>query len=185
MTLIVTAGAADAEAFASVAEYDAYLLARGITNTSTTTVKENALRGGASYLANAYRDQWRGIRAAQEQSLPWPRVEGFRGYAGGVIMPFIDSDGFEILSTVVPIQVKHANIEAARLVIAGTSLEPALARGGEIKSISKGVGPLSKAITYMDGAPTVDRYTVIEGLLRGLVKNMPGSTSGVVKLVRG
>jgi hypothetical protein len=176
MALITTAGAADAEAFASVAEYDAYLLARGITNTSTTAVKEEGLRNGTSYLVNQYRDRWPGVRVAETQALPWPRADGYRGWT----TPLLDSDGFDIATTTVPTQVKHANIEAARLHISGVSLQPTLTRGGMVKS--EQVGPIG--VTYMDGASAVDRYTVIEGLLRGLVKSTPGSSSGNVKLER-
>ncbi len=75
-------------------------------------------------------------------------------------------------------------MEAALLVLSGSSLEPVLDRGGQIKSISKGVGPLSKSVTYMDGAPTLPRYTVIDGLLSDLAKSSPGATSGNVSLVR-
>ena len=76
-------------------------------------------------------------------------------------------------------------MEAALLVLSGSSLEPVLDRGGQIKSISKGVGPLQKSITYMDGASNLPRYTVLDGLLSALVKSAPGASSGNVSLVRG
>lgn len=180
MALIVTPGASDAEAFSSVAEYDAYLLARGIANASTTGDKENALRVGASYLVNQYRDRWIGRRAIETQALPWPRIDGVRGWG----YPLIDSDGYDIPIDVIPVAIKSANIEAARMHIAGVTLEPTLTRGGAIKSISEQVGPLSSTIVYMDGAPAVDRYTVIEGILRGLVTSTPGASMGNVRLVR-
>jgi hypothetical protein len=75
-------------------------------------------------------------------------------------------------------------MEAALLSLSGTVLEPLLVRGGQVKSIGKSVGPLRKDITYTDGAPAIDRYTVIEGLLRGLVTSTPGSSSGNTTLVR-
>jgi hypothetical protein len=184
MTLITPPGAADADAFASVAEYDAYLLARGIANTDTTTTKENNLRIGTSYLVNAYRERWKGIAVAQTQALPWPRVDGYRTLYRSMTYPLLDPEGFLITDTTVPVQVKNANIEAALLAKAGVTLEPTLARGGAIKSIGKSVGPLRKDIVYVDGASVLDRYVAIEGLLRGLVTGTPGSTSGNVTLVR-
>ena len=183
MAIVTTPGAADADSFASYAEYVAYCTARGITPSIEATA-ELELRKAASYLVNQYRDKWIGIRANETQSLPWPRVEGFRGYAGGVIQPLLDSDGFEIPYDSVPLQIKNAQIEVALLIKGGVNMEPRLERGGMIKSIGKSVGPLRKDITYMDGAPSVDRFLAIEGLLRGLVTSVPGSTSGNVRLVR-
>lgn len=180
MALITTPGAANAEAYASVAEYDAYLAARGIANATATEAKENALRVGASYLENQYRGRWVGARVVETQSLAWPRRDGVRGWG----YPLLDLDGFDIPVDAIPAQIKNANIEAARLSLASVPLEPRLERGGMIKSIGKSVGPLRKDITYMDGAPAVDRFLAIEGLLRGLVSSMPGSTSGNVRLVR-
>jgi hypothetical protein len=184
MSLNSTAGDAAAESFASVAEYDAYLLARGITNTEATGTKENNLRVGASYLVNQYRTRWVGIASTQTQALPWPRSDGYRTLLRAFTYPLLDVEGFQIDMANVPVQIKNANIEAALLAKGGTTLEPTLVRGGQIKSIGKTVGPLRKDITYMDGAPAVDRYTVIEGLLRGLVTSTPGSSSGNVRLVR-
>lgn len=180
MALITTPGAANADSYASVAEYDAYLLARGIANVTTTENKENALRIGVSYLENQYRGRWIGARVSENQSLAWPRRDGIRGWG----YPLLDVDGFDIPVDSIPTQIKNANIEAARLSLASVDLQPRLERGGQIKSIGKSVGPLRKDITYMDGAPAVDRFLAIEGSLRGLVNSMPGATSGNVSLVR-
>lgn len=178
MALVVTAGAADADSYASLAEATAYFTtARGVSTwTGTDTVKENALRKATTYLDNQYRDRWVGVRVAETQALAWPRADGYRAWT----TPLLDSDGFDISTTTVPTRVKNACLEAALLALTGVSLEPRLARGGMVKS--KQVGPLS--VTYMDGASTIDRLTVVEGLLRGLVKSVPGSSSGNVKLER-
>ncbi|MEX0859631.1 MAG: DnaT-like ssDNA-binding protein [Cucumibacter sp.] len=173
MALDVTSGSATADSYASLAEAAAYFTARGIaTWTGTDDVKESALRRATAYLDNQYRDKWRGVRVNETQSLAWPRVD-----AGGY--PLYDLDGFSIPTDAIPIQVRSATLEAALLTLTGVSLEPRLARGGKIKSIGKRVGPLGTDITYMDGAPVVDRITVIEGLLRGLI-----TTSSMVRLVR-
>lgn len=190
MSLNSTAGDAAAVSFASVAEYDAYLLARGIANTDATGVKENNLRIGASYLENQYRDRWVGLTSTQTQALAWPRVDGARGNQTGrglgyaFTYPLFDINGWQIPGDVVPAQIKNANIEAALLAKGGAVLEPTLVRGGQIKSLQQGVGPLSETTVWQDGAPAVDRYTVIEGILRGLVTSTPGASSGNVRLVR-
>jgi hypothetical protein len=190
MTLVTTMGAADADSYATVAEADAYFLARGVTTwTGTDVAKENALRRGTNYLDNQYRGRWCGYRTFEVQALAWPRIgEGQAMYTysnGRGFWGLIDLDGFPIDPQVVPTQVKNAAIEASLLALSGATLEPTLVRGNQIKSESKAVGPLRKDVVYMDGAPSVDRYTVIEGLLRGLVNSTPGASSGVMQVVRG
>ena len=117
-----------------------------------------------------------GVRVAETQALAWPRADGYRAWT----TPLLDADGFDIATTTVPTRVKNACLEAALLALTGSTLEPSLARGGAVKQES--VGPIS--VTYMDGASAVDRYTVIDGLLRGLVKSTPGASSGNVRLER-
>jgi hypothetical protein len=189
MTLVTTAGAADADSYAAVADADAYFSSRGIaTWTGATGVKENALRRGTTYLDNQYRQKWIGIRATATQSLAWPRCDGARGrlvFYPGYLLPLFDIDGFQILSTIVPQQVISATIEAALLALTGVSLESRLERGGLIKSQHDKVDVLETETVWQDGAPAVDRYTVIEGLLRGLVTGTPGASSGSVQMVRG
>jgi hypothetical protein len=187
MTLNSIAGDAAAESYFSIAEADAYFSSRGVTAwTGTDAVKEQAARKGTTYLDNAYRERWKGITSTQPQALAWPRVEGSRGGRPfyGSSYPLLDENGWQIDPTIVPVQVKRAAMEAALLAIGVTVLEPALVRGGQIKSIDKSVGPLRKAIVYADGAPAIDRYTAIDGLLRGLVTSAPGAASGNIGLVR-
>lgn len=164
------------DSYFSVAEADDYFSSRGVTAwTGTENAKETASRRGTSYLDNQYRGRWIGIRSEQDQKLAWPRYSDETLY---------DSDGYEIADDAIPEQIKTAAMEAALLALTGVTLEPRLERGGMIKSIGKGVGPLRKDIVYMDGAPVTDRYTAIEGLLRGFVDSMPGSFSGNIRLVR-
>jgi hypothetical protein len=173
------------DSYVSLDEAAAYFTARGITAwTGADDEKEAACRRGTAYLDNQYRGRWIGIAATQDQTLSWPRVDGYRTLMRVFTYPLLDSEGFQILSTTIPAQIKTAAMEAALLAITGVTLEPRLDRGGQIKSIGKSVGPLRKDIVYMDGAPAIDRYVVIEGLLRGLVNSTPGSSSGNVRLVR-
>lgn len=185
MSLNSTSGAADAESYASVAEANAYFTARGVTTwIGSDAQKENALRVGVGYLENQYRDRWVGIRTTQEQSMAWPRVDGLRGYYRGYTQLLLDLDGWPIPQTTVPTQLKSANAEAALLALTGVSLEPRLIRGNMIKSTSDQVDVLKTEIVYQDGAPAVDRFLVIEGLLRGLVTSNPGASSGNIRMVR-
>lgn len=183
MSLITTAGASNADSYASLSEANAYFTARGVTTwTGEDATKENALRRATTYLDNAYRGRWIGVRTEQVQSLAWPRCNSETTRTGiGFTIALFDNDGFEIPTDAVPTQVKNATIEAALLALTGTTLEPTLARGNAIKQET--IGPLS--VTYRDDAPAVDRYTAIEGYLRGLVTGTPGASSGTVRLVRG
>lgn len=191
MALVTTPGAADADSYFTLDEATTYFTARGITTwTGTDTVKENAARRGTAYLDNQYRGRWKGYRTEQLQALAWPRIGSggdSRLRAQGetfAVYGIVDDDGFEIPTNIVPTQIKTAAMEAALLVLSGVTMEPRLERGGQIKSKSEQVGPISESTVWMDGAPSVDRFTVIEGLLRGLVNSTPGSTSGNVRLVR-
>lgn len=189
MSLNSTVGDAAAESYAAVTDADTYFAARGITTwaAAATPAKESALRIGTTYLENQYRDKWVGIRSTQTQALAWPRVDGARGpllYNPGYLTPLYDLDGFQILSTVVPVQVMRATMEAALLSLASVSMEPRLVRGGMVKSQRDKVDVLESETVYQDGAPSIDRFTIIEGLLRGLVKSNPGASSGNIGMVR-
>ena len=190
MSLNSTPGDAAADSYFTIEEADAYFTARGVTTwTGDNTTKEAAARRGTSYLDNQYRNRWKGYRTKELQALAWPRVGSYARYGVRIgdslsVVGIVDDDGFEIPADTVPKQVKTAAMEAALLALNGETLEPKLERGGQIKSISKGVGPLQKSVVYADGAPAVDRYTVIEGLLRGLVTSSPGASAGNVRLVR-
>jgi hypothetical protein len=180
MTLNATVAAADADSYFTIAEADAYFTGRGVTAwTGADAVKEIAARVGTAYLDRAYNGRWVGSRTTQAQALAWPRTAQRGTFFDPGVGVLYDQDNFQIPSDVVPTQIKRAAMEAALLSLGGATLEPTLVRGGQIKSISKGVGPLQKSITYMDGAPAVDRYLPIENLLRGLVQSQ-----GNVRLVR-
>lgn len=187
MTLVTTPAAADADSYVAVTDADAYFAARGQTSwTGDDTAKEAALRLATSYLDNAYRDRWIGVRTEQLQALAWPRCSAVPIRTSvSVTMALIDSDGFEIDPETIPLQVQRATMEAALLSLIGTDLQPTRSQADiGVKSIDKSVGSLRKAIVYRDDAPIVDRYLIIEGYLRGLVTGTPGASSGTVSLVR-
>jgi hypothetical protein len=191
MSLNSNPGDPAADSYFSLAEALTYFTGRGIAAwTGSDAILETAARRGTTYLENQYRERWVGIRATQPQSLAWPRVDGSRGnqttrglgYAW--TFPLFDIDGFLLSDAVVPAQIKTAAMEAALLTLSGVVLEPQLVRGGQIKSLSDTVGPISETTVWQDGASPLDRYTVIEGILRGLVTSTPGSASGNTRLVR-
>lgn len=181
MALVTTAGAVNADSYASLADATAYFTNRGIAEwTGTDTVKENALRRATTYLDNQYRGRWVGVRVTETQALAWPRADGYRAWT----TPLLDSDGFDIATNTIPTRVRDACLEAALLVVTGVTLEPRLERGGRVLSKTETIGPINESTTWESGSSAFDRLTVIEGLLRGLVKSVPGGSAGNVSLVR-
>jgi hypothetical protein len=185
MSLDSTPGGSAAESYFSIAEADTYFTNRNNSAwTGVTAAKEAAARLGTQYIENTYRGRWVGLTATQTQALAWPRVDGARGGQGrafgyGWLFPLYDINGWPIDSTTIPAQVKNAAMEAALLALSGTSLEPTLERGGQVKSLSEQVGPISTSTVWADGASARDTYTAIDGYLRGLVMS-----SNNVRLVR-
>jgi hypothetical protein len=186
VSLNSTAGDPNADSYIALADANTYFANRGeLTWTGTDAAKEQALRRGTTYLDNQYRSRWVGLTVTQTQSLGWPRCDGMRGYYRGYTQLLLDINGFQIPQTVVPLQVQQAAAEAALLYLQGVPLEPRLIRGNQIKSIMNKVDVIQTETVWGDNATPVDRYLVIEGLLRGLVLSSPGSPTGTVQLLRG
>lgn len=140
-------GLADAEAYISVADADAYFLARGNTVWAALAepAKEAALRLGADYMEAVYGHRWKGARISMTQALSWPR--------DGVCV-----NGFDVPDDVVPLAVARANAELAVRASAGSLL---VDQGAQV--VSETVGPIS--VTYATGARQYTRYAYVDGLL--------------------
>lgn len=170
MAIVVTPGASNAVAYDTAANADAYFLARNITTwTGTDADKEAALIRGTDYLENRYRGQWIGLRATEDQSLAWPRIDA------------VDEDGYSYESTEIPTDLKYANFEAALLVLTGTDLEPVLTRGNSIKRERAKAGPVESETEYNSGAPSRSTITSIDGLVSGLISG-GGSTIELLRV---
>jgi hypothetical protein len=169
MAIDTTPGSATAVAYDDAAAADAYFLARNITTwTGTDAVKEAALIRGTDYLERRYIGQWIGVKATEAQSLAWPRIDA------------VDVDGYSYDSDEIPTALKHANFEAALLVLTGTDLEPVLERGGSITKERVKAGPVESETEYSSGAAARSTFTAIDGLVSGLISG-GGST---VELLR-
>ena len=159
MPIVTTAGAADANSYASVAEADAYLAVRGDTATWTALTpgeKEAKLQWAAIYLDTL---NFRGTRSTSTQALQWPRI--------GVW----DRDGFEVDG--IPQALKNAQSEMAFQLIAN--------------DWTQGLGPVSNE-TLSVGAISLGREThrafpaPVLALLRPFLASIPGASG---RLVRG
>lgn len=114
MALLVEDGSivADAESYCSVADADAYFLARGNATwaaIATTELKEIALRKATDYMEQNYRQLWLGYRVDISQSLSWPRSD-------------VVIDGFTQPADEVPEEVVRACAELAVRASASTLL---------------------------------------------------------------
>lgn len=136
-------GKANAEAYISVADADAYLYARGNLTWSDLAeqAREAALRVACDYMEAAYGPRWAGDRATDTQALSWPRT----GREG------------------VPVAVQRANADLAVRAAAGPLLAD---QGAQVKSET--VGPLS--VTYADGARQSVRYAAVDAMLAALLR---------------
>jgi len=154
-------GKADAEAYISVADADAFHAARGnnLWGTLSESEKEQSLRRGTDYLMGAYRLRWKGFRVSSIQSLDWPRV--------GVCV-----DGYDVDSGNVPAAVSRACAEIAFKAAQGELAED-LERG----IVREKIGPMETE--YDKNSPQHKRYRSIDLMLAPYL-----SGSGNISLVR-
>ena len=178
-TLVVETGSVvtGANSFVTLAEADAYHVLGGNTAwTGTDEAKEAALVKAGRYLNGL---AWKGRKTAFENPMSWPRFN--------VVDP--DSDPIENItashpaiytslldSSVIPQAVKAAQCEAALKILAGTDMQPDLARGGQMTRKKTDV----LETEWAPGAPARTNFTAITDALRGLLKG-----SGAIELRRG
>lgn len=156
MALIVEDGTivAGAESFVSVSDCDAYHVKMNNTGwTGTEAVKEAALRKATNYLEGRYILRWKGHPTDEDQVLSWPRQ-------------CIIVDGREVADDSIPARVKNATCELALLVVAGVDLTPLLERGGQVRSKTEEVGPITERTSWFGGASVRDVVTVVDDYLR-------------------
>jgi hypothetical protein len=167
LTLNATAGAADANSYATVEEADAYheahLYASDWTGASTAN-KEAALVWATRLLDE--QCEWRGTKTTNEQALRWPR--------GGVY----DVDGVGIDNDVIPTSLKRATAELARHLIKSDRLQVRDDARGGLQSVT--AGPVSVSFDK------VDRISLLPESVLSLIRPLAhGSAGGVaVPLMR-
>lgn len=163
MALIVEdgTGLANAESYISVAAADTRQSNNGMTNWATLqqSEKEAALRRATTYMEQAFRERWRGMRVHLGQALSWPRWN--------VIV-----DNFPVSASSVPPEVANACADLALKAAAGdlnTDLSP--------RVIRKKVGPIETE--YDRFSPQRVRYPSIEMTLTPFLKGSSANVSTV------
>jgi hypothetical protein len=151
MTLVV-----GTNTYINEADADAYFLARANSTWAgaSTTAKEAGLIRATSYLDAHYAGQWVGAVADSSQALAWPRSGA------------IDRNGNSIDSADIPDQIEDATCELAVRALGVDDLEADIDAGGQVKR--QKVGTLE--IEYNDFADPTIKYTFVEKLLIGLIK---------------
>jgi hypothetical protein len=131
-TLIATAGASDANSYASIAEANAYHEAHIHGAAWRTALDEDRRR--ALMTATRVLDQhvtWLGSATSQGQALQWPRT--------GVS----DEKGYPLSSSVIPASIAHATAELARQLMAVDRTADSEIEAKGLTSLT--VGPISMA----------------------------------------
>lgn len=158
MALVVEdgTGISNANAYVSVAEADAYFLARNNTAWAarTTADKEKSILYATSFLDGQFF--WYGHISKSDQALGWPRILVY------------DQEGRSLPSNSVPQRVKDSTCELA-LEALDKPLSPSLARGGAIKRQKVS----SLEIEYFERASSERTFPIVRQVLRGLYKDSP------------
>lgn len=164
MALIVETGqgGADSEAYASVADADAYHAARGATLWAPLldAEKEQALRRATEFMTELYRLRWAGYRMSETQALDWPRYDVPRRDTGS---------GYGGLRGVYPTDTVPAEVRNACCALAFKAAQGDLAPDLGPQKQSVTVGPITT--TYATGTRQSTFHRSIELMLAPLLKS--------------
>jgi len=139
MALITTPGAVDADSYASLVEADAYHAAHLWATTwdaASVDRKEAALRMATRLLDRMPR-AWTGAVETETQGLRWPRSG------------MLTRDGYEIAAGTIPPDLKDAEAEFARQLLAEDRTEDNSALASDLQSLK--AGPVTLTFARKDG----------------------------------
>jgi hypothetical protein len=163
MALVTTIGGASSDSYGTLAGYEAYAAARGLTLEVTDALNEINLRSAASGLDRKY--SFVGMKQYQFQSLSWPRL----------VNDLVDD--WPVDPDTIPNDIISAQFEFAYLLQGGLNPFATIEKSNTSESIK--VGPITIS---GDTLPTsTPRLVALEGLLRGYIKSGPG----LARMVRG
>lgn len=153
-TLIVEDGTnvPNANSYISQADAVTYFGNKGdqaFLNTSADKQASALFRAGQA-LDFWLNGRWRGRRANAVQALDWPRKE------------LRDSDGYPVPHNTVPMKVKLAQAEVAKIELTTSFIQQSVDRSNNIQKES--VGPID--IEYMKTAPSITYWPQIIAMLR-------------------
>lgn len=170
MTLVPTPGASNADAFVSLADCDAFCVARGLSDWTGSTEspsddREAAIRRATAYLSTAYG--WKGYKAnGRSQALAWPRSEA------------TDGEGETLADDEIPVEIVQACcfIAAAEVANPGV-MTPNVNLSERVKS--EGIGSMRVEYVSLPNQAELSRPVVlaVQDLVSGLIS---GSSNPLV-----
>lgn len=163
---------AGANVYSTMAESNAYHDDRGNAawTSAQTKAREEAKIRAADYLVQVYRDNWKGIRVSEDQTLDWPRAgvqtEDFFEPDTGPRPALFPGLAFIVGDDVVPDEIKKAEHELALRALSGDLLPD---RSGTQSIKRLGAGPAS--IEYFQGGKGPDEriYEIIDLILEPFI----------------
>jgi hypothetical protein len=155
MALTTTIGAANADSYATLAEYEARAVVMGWALADTNAANEINLRRAAMAIDATY--EWVGMKQYQFQARDWPRL----------VNQLVD--GWPIDPDTVPQAIKNAQMEMAYLIHGGA--DPLATFTGGVKRQKVDVIEIEYA-----GASGRPRYDAVDRLLSGYVTAAPGQS---------
>lgn len=176
MTLIVTPGAADADAFVSLEDCDTYCTAQGLTDWTSAARSppeddEAAIRRATRWLSTAFT--WKGYRTnGRDQSLAHPRVD------------LTDEEGEDIASDEIAIEIVQACCIAAAAERASPGiLAPSVNLTERVKSERVGDIAVEYATASMSAEASRPVLLAVRDIVAGLICSTSTSLTG--STVRG
>ena len=161
MTVIVTPGTSDAEAYADADTVAAYAAKYGKVFNAGAASADADCRVGTKWLDATYGDRFPGCVTNADQALEFPRTG-------------ISYRGVELPSDAIPQQIIDAQCEASiRNQASPGSLAPDIDRDSYIKSIQAG----SVQIEYGGAVPLNTMFQTIDGILAPLLGDAPSPYS--------
>jgi hypothetical protein len=156
-------GLPDSNAYIDVSFVDTYLMGDRLAQFSALSGEEQEAAIIEASRAVDTLFEWKGSRMSLEQGLAWPRLN-------------VEFDGFPV--TGIPKAVKQAAAEIVFLLVSGDEL---FTTGADKVVTSERVDTL--AVTYAtareSGAAAATRFSVLNGLLRGLYRADSSGSSRV------
>lgn len=165
MALIVEdgLGVAGADSYISLADARAILTPLGEDLNAVDATAEIQLRKAVVYL-EAFRDQFKGLKALQANPLQWPRHS-------------VWIDGFSVLSDEIPVELKKAQVYAAFEIEDGGNLQENTT--GESIKLEEVAGAITTEFFDTGSGASLARFTRVDDALSPLL-----NTAGVFS-VRG
>lgn len=159
MTIDAAVGGEDANSFVTVAETDAYHLARLNAKWAAlgNAAKEAALIKSTDYLEATYGASWKGERASDTQALGWPRM-------------YVFVDGYEMAYDEIPVAVQRAQMELALKASSSVLLED---EGQSVKREKVDI----LEVEYQSGSASGTRYSLVSRLLAPYTTGTTGSSN--------